>query len=942
MEDNTQEKEKEMVEIHMYFGGIFRSEPNTAYVGDYKLAIWKDRDPSELSIVGLCRMFKLIEKDATRVTFWWCVPDLDMETGLLPIAGNDDIKLMNDAHLHLPIRVIYSVSGDQAFEEPPEHCDGASMLQKEGANASHACEETTDRADSEHADKVDKPDWLDEGLESIEEEDIFAVKPSEKEAAKPKLHVFALKGDLKSPKKLAARDQPTIEERERLAKYYSACSHLQDSGKQKQQQGLEDFEGLNSVVGLDHNWNEPVIPDEELLERTGSDGENVEEYLDFDPEVEFKKPVFELKIGHKFKNFRLFRLALLEWNIREGYETKWVRNDSYRITAVCERGCSWRIHASKVQGTSTFQIKTLKGEHCCGREYNNKHVTARYLGQRYQFKIRDDPKCNLIGFQNEVKRDLMVNVTPSKLYRAKRKAREDIQGLDMEQYHNLWHYAATILKYNPGSTVKIQVDKPDTASTGTFERMYFCLHACKQGFLEGCRPIIGLDGCFLKSAFGGQLLSALGRDGNDNMIPIALAAVEVERYDSWRWFLHLLLDDLGLGMDNTPWTFISDRQKGLVQALRELFPDSEHRFCVRHMYQNFSKKFKGKELKDMFWACASTGNEADWHLAMKDMEKVDSQASAWLSKFPPTMWARSHFSGRSKCDILVNNLNESFNNYILPARELAVVGMFEWIRRRLMQRFQIKRTGMEKFQGKICPNIHEKIENNVRLSRTCVAIWANGWIYEVDCGINKTLVVDLQDWTCTCGLFQLTGYPCVHACAAIQARKRPIIDFVHKCYSKEAYVKTYRHVIMPVPSARYWEKANEEPINPPLIRKMPGRPKKVRRRAPDEPKKGQISTRKGLTVHCKKCFKPGHNSRSCKNSIHPNSKFNKANQEPAGESSEPYGTSPSAGHTSEPAPQEKPVDNPNPSKSNVPKRRAYTQPTISSVNRVITRTFAAS
>ena len=174
---------------------------------------------------------------------------------------------------------------------------------------------------------------------------------------------------------------------------------------------------------------------------------------------------------------------------------------------------------------------------------------------------------------------------------------------------------------------------------------------------------------------------------------------------------------------------------------------------------------------------------------------------------------------------------------------------------------------------------------------------------------------------------------------------------------------------MPVPSARYQEKANEEPINPPLIRKIPGRPKKVRRRAPDEPKKGQISTRKRLTVHCKKCFKPGHNSRSCKNSIHPNSKFNKvqsfmhglgpslslllvvdnlfvlmsqANQEPAGKSSEPYGANHSAGHTSEPAPQAKPVDNPSPSKSKVPKRKAYTQPTMSSVNRVTTRKIAAS
>ena len=61
---------------------------------------------------------------------------------------------------------------------------------------------------------------------------------------------------------------------------------------------------------------------------------------------------------------------------------------------------------------------------------------------------------------------------------------------------------------------------------------------------------------------------------------------------------------------------------------------------------------------------------------------------------------------------------------------------------------------------------------------------------------------------------------------------------------------------MLVPSARYWEKANEEPINPPLIRKMPGRPRKVRKRAPSEPTKGQISTKEGLIVHCKKCFKP--------------------------------------------------------------------------------------
>ena len=64
--------------------------------------------------------------------------------------------------------------------------------------------------------------------------------------------------------------------------------------------------------------------------------------------------------------------------------------------------------------------------------------------------------------------------------------------------------------------------------------------------------------------------------------------------------------------------------------------------------------------------------------------------------------------------------------------------------------------------------------------------------------------------------------------------------------------------------------------------------------------------------------------------------MSQANQEPAGQTSEPQGANHYAGCTSEP------VDNPIPSKSKVPKRKAYTQPTMSSVNRVIIRKIAAS
>ena len=71
-----------------------------------------------------------------------------------------------------------------------------------------------------------------------------------------------------------------------------------------------------------------------------------------------------------------------------------------------------------------------------------------------------------------------------------------------------------------------------------------CLKASKDNFVS-CRPIIGLDGCFLKGKYGGELLSVVARDGNDQMIPLAYCVVEVENKEMWSWFLVLLVDDLG-------------------------------------------------------------------------------------------------------------------------------------------------------------------------------------------------------------------------------------------------------------------------------------------------------------------------------------------------------------------------------------------------------------
>ena len=122
---------------------------------------------------------------------------------------------------------------------------------------------------------------------------------------------------------------------------------------------------------------------------------------------------------------------------------------------------------------------------------------------------------------------------------------------------------------------------------------------------------------------------------------------------------------------------MTDKQKGLIPAVQQVFPDSEHRFCVRHLYSNFQEKFKGEVLKNQLWSCARSSSVQQWNMNMEKMKALDEAAFKWLEKMPPNTWVRAFFSEFPKCDILLNNNREVFNNYILDARELPILSMFE-------------------------------------------------------------------------------------------------------------------------------------------------------------------------------------------------------------------------------------------------------------------------
>ncbi|WMV13987.1 hypothetical protein MTR67_007372 [Solanum verrucosum] len=127
------------------------------------------------------------------------------------------------------------------------------------------------------------------------------------------------------------------------------------------------------------------------------------------------------------------------------------------------------------------------------------------------------------------------------------------------EFGKILDYKDELLRTNLGSTCVVKLGESDALGRPIFQSFYICFDPLKKAF-RNCRKCIGLDGCFLKGVCRGQLLVAMAKYGNNQMLPLAWAVVEYEKKETWTWFIKLLKEDLGLG-DGEDLTLITDMQK---------------------------------------------------------------------------------------------------------------------------------------------------------------------------------------------------------------------------------------------------------------------------------------------------------------------------------------------------------------------------------------------
>ena len=282
-----------------------------------------------------------------------------------------------------------------------------------------------------------------------------------------------------------------------------------------------------------------------------------------DPNIKWKS--MRPQLGERYEDPDQLKRALAFYALAHGYKLYYVVNNPKRLLAKCsrddkEKKCSFRLWASWMQKEKSFQIKTLNDQHVCTRSYEyGTLITSNWIARNYAKKILINPGIKVRDIVALVLKKYKCKVSISQARRGKIKALKQYETCLEDHYGMLWSYAAEILSSNEGSTCKLGVTTmPD--GKNYFDSFYVCFKALKEGWLEGCRRVIGLDGCFLKTICKGQLLSAVGRDGNNQIYPIAWAVVSVENKENWSWFMQCLVEDLGMEAGEGL-TIISDQHK---------------------------------------------------------------------------------------------------------------------------------------------------------------------------------------------------------------------------------------------------------------------------------------------------------------------------------------------------------------------------------------------
>jgi MULE transposase domain/Ulp1 protease family, C-terminal catalytic domain/SWIM zinc finger len=523
-------------------------------------------------------------------------------------------------------------------------------------------------------------------------------------------------------------------------------------------------------------------------------------------------------------------------------------------------GCSFRAKFGRIRGTDKL---CLKEENSCafhcgvaadGRAHKTRVKDRVYPLVAHVALVKDKP----VEPKDDVKAVANVNkctATYHQSFRAVQASRSDASDKNKRSFQLLIPHLQKFMELNKGSKAMTECDGENHI------RKVFICPAIMSESLRFVRPVLSLDAAHLKSCWKGSLYIASVKTGCDNIYQVAIAILdEYENISGWKWFLEHLRSSLPMLTLDHPkhrvqkklFTFISDRQKGLVQALKEVFPDNHATFCAIHIARNVERSMGKKDSKYVVHL-ARTFSPMLFQVLMTELTAAARQ---YLEAIPASQWINTAWLEDStlppRYGVRTSNMSESSNSMFEEARDERWLYSVDTILSKTVERISDLR---KKHKGKtgVVETVASKNDNLFNIVHPRRKASDTGMRYNID----------VAQKCCNCDEWQDHGVPCIHAIAYFRFHKQVILEQilqeeVDQYYKYENERMLLRNNIQPI--CMEWICHDGRTLPPRESKKRStGRRRKKRSRKRSrwsyEPEKSKIV--------CSRCHQRGHNIRTC-------------------------------------------------------------------------------
>ncbi|KAE8183396.1 hypothetical protein CF335_g8335 [Tilletia laevis] len=572
-------------------------------------------------------------------------------------------------------------------------------------------------------------------------------------------------------------------------------------------------------------------------------------------------------VGDTFASFEDAEHAVTEYGVANGFSPGVKKSDKTRIVYRCGAktgSCLWGARVWMGSG-SRVKISRLDdmGTHTCigtlapyRPAWSKNAFLVRVVQERMTVKSSTPAK----EIADVLRKGLNIEVSLDALYKAKK----TLLGCHDEELRNqvlyLPAYFAKLKDADP-DTIAVMLPDPSQDSqqdTKTeFKRCFIAPGPARIAF-DYCRPIVALDGTFLKGKVKMVLLLAATFDANDSLIILAWALVSSESTSSWSWFIKNL--KAAFPRIEKPFTTItSDRDKGLLAAVEDELPEVCHAYCCYHLAANL-KKHHGASTQPLFWRCVYATSKQEFDRAMGQLRERCKEAADYLCapEQAHEHWASYAFPNR-RWGLVTSNLAEIANALLVPIRSLPLLQLLSSIYEHQQEKYYARRVESQAWQGPLSPTATRNLKVACDAARGMSTVPSCEFSGLVRSGTSAWEVYlpksnEFPQGACTCGIPQQLLRPCAHLVAlSVKLRQQPI-SHVHSSYSKSTWTTAYNNSFFPVSTS---DLPVADWLEGPELTQTKGR-RRIKRM-----EKGKKQKEQRTQPLCSICQEGGHTRKSC-------------------------------------------------------------------------------